>query len=161
MEHYAMIVLGGRWRGLVCSVSRLVHFGAPPAEVRRKMASLAQVDAAYISSTRQGNLLGNILQAGLDTYSRQGYPNEWEMHHQGGLAGYEPREVKVTPGLTRPVRAGQVFAWNPTIAGTKMEDSILVGAEGFENLTRTPKLPVIPVVMNGLMVETPDILVVT
>lgn len=161
LERYAMIVLGGRWRGLICSVSRLVHFGTPPEDVRRKMACTARVDAALISSTRPGRALGDVLQAGLDTYTRLGFADEWELHHQGGLSGYEPRELKVTPGAARLVGPGQAFAWNPTITGTKMEDTILVGAGGNEILTRTANLPVIPVQANGMTVETPDILVVT
>ncbi len=159
LERYAMIVLGGRWRGLICSVSRLVYFGKPPDEICQKMACTARVNAEYVASTRPGVSMGSVLQAGLDTYVRLGYPSEWQLHHQGGLSGYEPRELKVTPGTARIVQLGQAFAWNPTITGTKMEDTILVGADGNEILTRTPGLPVIPIACKGMIVNTPDILI--
>ena len=36
LERYAMLVLCGRQRGLVCSITRLVHFGRLPDDLRRK-----------------------------------------------------------------------------------------------------------------------------
>ena len=57
MERYAMLVLCGRKWGLVCSITRLVHFGALSDEVRRKMQATAQVDATFIAATRPGQTL--------------------------------------------------------------------------------------------------------
>ena len=62
-------------------------------------------------------------------------------HHQGGLTGYEPREFLAIPGSQEMVVEGQAFAWNPSIAGAKVEDTILVGAAGNEIITLTPSLP--------------------
>jgi len=45
LVRYAMLVLCGRQYGLVASVTRLVHFGPLPAEVRRKAEACARVDA--------------------------------------------------------------------------------------------------------------------
>jgi Xaa-Pro dipeptidase len=55
---------------------------------------------------------------------------------------------------------GQVFAWNPSITGTKSEDSILINEEGFEVLTSIPGWPMQEVEINGQTVERPAILVV-
>jgi Xaa-Pro aminopeptidase len=52
-----------------------------------------------------------------------------------GAIGYRPREYIATPDGAEMVRACQAFAWNPSIRGTKSEDTILVREEGFELLT--------------------------
>ncbi len=142
MQRYALLVLSGRWRGLVCSISRLVHFGEIPAGLREVIANTAWVNAQLIAATRPGKTLGQILAQGQSAYSAYGYPGEWQQHHQGGAVGYEPREYLATPSSTDLVTAGQAYAWNPTIAGAKMEDTILIGEEGNEILTQTPDWPV-------------------
>lgn len=135
LEKYAMLALCGRRRGQVCSITRLVHFGRLPTELRRKAEAVARVDAAYISATQPGRTLGEILARGIDIYAQTGFCGEWQMHHQGGAAGYEPREYIATPDSEDVVSVGQVFAWNPSIAGVKSEDTILVGDNGCEILT--------------------------
>ena len=57
------------------------------------------------------------------------------------MTGYEPREFLATPGSQEIVTEGQAFAWNPSITGAKVEDTILVGAEKNEIITLTPSLP--------------------
>ena len=54
LDKYAMLVLCGRRQGLVASVTRLVHFGSLPAEVRRKQEACAHVDATLIAGSRPG-----------------------------------------------------------------------------------------------------------
>ena len=100
MERYAMLVLCGRKWGLVCSITRLVHFGKLPDEVRRKMEATAQVDATFIAVTRPGQTLGQVFARATAAYAETGFADEWQLHHQGGPAGYEPREWVATPGAT-------------------------------------------------------------
>jgi antitoxin VapB len=156
LEKYAMLVLCGRWTGLVCSITRFVHFGPLPDEIHYKSESVAKVDAAMINITRPGRTLGDVFQAGVNEYIRAGFPDEWCLHHQGGLAGYEPREYFAFPRSTDLVIAGQVYAWNPSITGSKSEDTILVGEKGNEILTEIPNWP--KIVVDGI--ERPTILVV-
>src|SRR3990170_78316 len=158
LDRYAMLVLCGRRNGLVCSLTRLVHFGLLPDDLRRKAQAVAQVDAAFINATRPGRTLGDILQEALATYAANGFPDEWHLHHQGGPAGYEPREYFATPGSTDVVSAGQVFAWNPSIAGTKSEDTIFVGPDDSEVLTSIVGWPVTSVTIAGQAISRPAIL---
>jgi Xaa-Pro aminopeptidase len=149
LERYAMLVLCGRQRGLVASVTRLVHFGQLPADLRRKMVATAQVDAAYISATRPGRSLGDVFQRAVTAYAETGFADEWRLHHQGGTAGYEPREYLGLPGGAEVVIAGQAYAWNPSIRGTKSEDTILVGEQGNEVLTTIEGWPMLAVELAG------------
>jgi antitoxin VapB len=145
LEKYAMLVLCGRKWGLVCSITRLVHFGALPDELRERILATAEVNAALIKATRPGRLLGEIFAQEQEIYARLGYPDEWQKHHQGGLTGYEPREFLAIPGSQEMVAEGQAFAWNPSITGAKVEDTILVGASENEIISLTPSLPTITI----------------
>jgi Xaa-Pro aminopeptidase len=157
LDRYAMLVLCGRRHGLVCSLTRLVHFGPMPTDLHRKAEAVAQVDAAMIAATRPGRTLGDVFATAVATYKATGYGDEWRLHH-GGPAGYEPRESIATPGSTDPVLAGQAFAWNPSITGTKSEDTILVSEHGNEVLTSIPGWPMLEVSADGLILPRPAVL---
>ena len=61
------------------------------------------------------------------------------MHHQGGATGYGPREALATPESTFRVAEGQFYAWNPSIAGVKSEDTMVVGSQGNQVITTIPE----------------------
>jgi antitoxin VapB len=155
LERYAMLILCGRKYGLICSLTRLVYFGALPDELKHKVAACARVDAALINSTRPGSTLGSIFDGAIAAYADSGYSGEWHKHHQGGVSGYEPREYLGLPGSADVVSSGQAYAWNPSITGYKSEDTILVGPQQNEVLTAMPDWPAI--IMDGL--TRPTILV--
>jgi Xaa-Pro aminopeptidase len=161
LNRYAMLVLCGRGHGLVCSITRFVHFGSLPADLRRKAEAVAGVDAAFIAATQPGRTLSDVFQAGREAYAAAGYPDEWRLHHQGGPAGYEPREAIATLDTHDVIAAGQAYAWNPSITGTKSEDTILVGEDGFENLTEVDGWPVVEVDAGEYTIPRPAILEIT
>jgi Xaa-Pro aminopeptidase len=158
MEKYAMLVLCGRKHGLIASVTRLVYFGHLSDDLRRKMIGVASIDAAFITATRPGRALNQVFQRATEAYARTGFPNEWRLHHQGGPAGYEPREWVATPASTEVVTTGQVYAWNPSITGAKSEDTILVGPSSNEVLTAIPDWPMLIVEADGQNIPRPAIL---
>jgi Xaa-Pro aminopeptidase len=158
LERYAMMVLCGRRWGLVCSVTRLVHFGRLPDELRRKAEAVALVDATFLHATREGQTLGRVFRRAAAAYAETGFPGEWQHHHQGGPAGYEPRELIATPDSQDHVENGQAYAWNPSIAGTKSEDTILVKDSGPEILTITGEWPRLSTTVGGAEYTRPAIL---
>ena len=158
LDRYAMLVLCGRRWGLVCSLTRLVHFGPLPDELRRRAEATAQIDATLIAATRPGKTLAEVFEQGVAAYGASGFANEWQLHHQGGPAGYEPREVVATPSSPEVVSVGQVCAWNPSITGVKSEDTILIGEQNNEVLTEIPGWPVLEVAIAGQEIKRPAIL---
>jgi Xaa-Pro aminopeptidase len=159
LDRYAMLVLCGRKWGLVASITRLVHFGQLPKELRHKSEACAYVDGIFITGTRPGRSLGDIFHAAQTAYSESGFPDEWQLHHQGGPAGYEPREYIATPESTESASLGQAYAWNPSIAGTKSEDTILLGASENEILTAIDGWPSLAIDLPaGRQIRRPAIL---
>jgi antitoxin VapB len=160
LERYAMLVLCGRRQGLVASVTRLVHFGPLSEELRRKEQACAEVDATFIAATRPGATLGNVFAQAQAAYARAGFADEWQLHHQGGPAAYEPREFVGGPNHPHTVLEGEVYAWNPSITGVKSEDTVLVGKEQNEVLTTISGWPMLKVEASGQTWERPAVLVV-
>jgi Xaa-Pro aminopeptidase len=135
LERYAMLVTCASLGGLVCSLTRFVHFGEVPADLKRRQQAVADVDAAVNFATRPDRTLGEIFADLQQAYASAGFAEEWKLHHQGGPTGYANRERVAVPGDETRVLENQAFAWNPSITGAKSEDTILVMAEGFEVLT--------------------------
>jgi Xaa-Pro aminopeptidase len=158
LDRYAMLVLCGRQWGLFCSLTRLVHIGSLPQELRQKAEAVARVDATFIAATRPGRTLGEIFNRAINAYSEIGFADEWRLHHQGGPAGYEPREYIATPDSPFTVTKGQAYAWNPSITGTKSEDTILVGNTGNEILTSIDGWPKLSVTLDDGTYERPAIM---
>lgn len=161
MDKYAMLVLVGRKWGLCCSITRLVHFGKLPDDVRRKAEACARVDAAFIAATRPGEMLSAVFQRAVDAYTETGFADEWHLHHQGGPAGYEPREYLGNLNSNDVVAIGQAYAWNPSITGTKSEDTILVGETSNEVITKIEGWQTMPITIDGQVIERPAILEIT
>ena len=160
MDRYAMLVLCGRQSGLVCSITRLIHFGALPDELQKKADAVAYIDAAMIAATRPGQTVSDVFQVTKQAYAKVGYADEWQLHHQGGPAGFDPREFIATDAVAVPVSVGQAYAWNPSITGCKSEDTILVGENKNEVLSVVEGWPMIPVEIDGQVIPRPAIKVV-
>ena len=158
LQNYAMLILCGRKWGLICSVTRLVHFGPLPDEVRHKAETVARIDAEMIVATRPGRTLGDVFSRAQSAYAAAGFPDEWKLHHQGGSAGYAPREITATPASTEPILLGQAFAWNPSITGAKSEDTILVSENSNEIITEMADWPSIDIQVGQHIMKRPAIL---
>lgn len=155
----AMIVICGERGGLIVAATRLVNFEKLSASLRRKHEAVCRVDAALIAATQPGRAVGDVLAEGLAAYAREGFAGEWQRHHQGGPTGYAGREFLATPGEARPVRTHQAFAWNPSITGTKSEDTILATESGPVILSAPVDWPTVEVEAGGLTLRRADILV--
>lgn len=137
-----MVVACARRHGLVASLTRLVSFRPLAAEVSERYDRLLRVDTGYNAATRTGAVVGEVFLAGAGGYARAGFdPEEWHLHHQGGPTGYAAREWLATAASDSMVEERQPFAWNPSVAGLKCEDTVLAHAGPPEVLTVDPRWP--------------------
>ena len=159
LRRYAMINICARRWGLVIALTRFAHFGPLPSELRARLRAAAEINARFQAHSTPGAPAANILRMAQQWYASQGFSGEWEKHHQGGAIGYGERDWVAHPNSSEIVHERQAFAWNPTIQGAKMEDTIMAHEGRIERLTRTPDWPMIPVRANGKVYQSPDILI--
>jgi Xaa-Pro aminopeptidase len=137
----AMLVVCGRRHGLYANLTRFVAF-APLSEAERTLhGRVAEVEAAMFAASRPGVPLEAAYDAAVAAYARLGHAGEHLRHHQGGPTGYLAREIVVTPKTYDPVVPGMVLAWNPSLPGVKIEDTVLVTPTGLDVLTVDPRWP--------------------
>lgn len=138
LEKYGLISLVGEKYGLHITLTRSVHFGPMSKELAAKYEKACLVDVTMCDATKAGAAVDDIFDLCKKTYLEAGYPDEWELHHQGGAIGYASREYRAAERHENVV-AGQMFGWNPTVQGAKSEETILVGADGMpKTLTTVP-----------------------
>jgi len=139
IEKIVMVAICPRIYGLTVAMTRLVYFGKKlPAELGRKHDAVCKVDAAFHAATAPGQRWCDILAVGQQVYRETGFAGEWKLHHQGGPMGYEGRDYFATPGETRRVVENQAVGWNPSITGTKSEDTILSSGEVITSMKNWP-----------------------
>jgi len=136
----ALVVLCARRAGMIANLSRWVEPLGPVDPARHE--AIWQVEADVLDALRPGASFTDLLSTVREAYPRHGFDAaEWSRHHQGGAAGYAGRDPRLGPGVADVVAARQVFAFNPTAPGAKVEDTVLVTAGGVEVLTVDPRWP--------------------
>ena len=145
LRDYAMLVLGGSRWGLQVSITRFIAYHPLSDELKRKWGDVNQIARYFTLETRPGRAWADVFRGATDLYARLGWPEEWKLHHQGGPTGYRSREFTANPESPGTVSAVQAAAWNPSITGTKSEDTILVTEQGHEFLTRDGEWPMVDV----------------
>lgn len=160
IDKYAMVVICGRKYGLISNLTRFIHFGNLPEELVRKFELVRKINAEVITNTVVGRNVADIFKILMNEYEAAGFKDEWKLLHQGGPAGYNTRDFLANPYYNEFVQNNQAFTWNPTITGTKAEDTILVNRDGFEILTDSGNWPMLDIKSkNGITVKCPDLLI--
>ena len=138
----ALLVLCARRNGLFANLSRFVYFRAPSAAEIALDDAVAAVEADLLDALRTGLTLGDAYDLLAASYARHGHPGAERAHHQGGTCGYLSRDALAAPGSRVEVQRGGAVAFNPSLPGAKIEDTVLVGDGGVEVLTADPRWPV-------------------
>jgi len=160
LKQYGMLNLCSRKWGLAISITRFIYFGALPEELAGRFNSAAHVNAALLNASRVGATSAELFGVAQAAYAAQGFPDEERFHHQGGATGYGEREWVATPQGGEVVVNNQAFAWNPSIRGGKVEDTVILCDGVIENLTSTPELPVLgEVIVEGSTYAAAGVLV--
>jgi Xaa-Pro aminopeptidase len=167
----AMLVVCGRRHGLIANATRWVEWesavtgsggraGAGAASGSRRSEpgatragsggeadrGVLEVEAAFFDATVPGARVGEVFAAGAAAYASVGFDaEEWRRHHQGGPTGYAGRDPRASFGVEDVVQTNHAFAWNPSVPGAKVEDTVFVTATGIEPLTVDARWPVVEV----------------
>lgn len=153
-----MVVVCARRGGLIVSLTRIVFVGPIPDELRRRTRAAARVNAELYSATRPGVSGSDLYRVAARAYEQEGFLREEQLHHQGGACGYRTRDWAAHPLCTETVQVNQGFAWNPTVTGTKVEETCLAFADGIEVITASAGWPQITLKVAGQEYSSPDVL---
>jgi antitoxin VapB len=153
-----MIVVCARREGLIASLTRIVCSGSVSDELRRRTVAAARVNARLLAATKPGANAAELYELIARAYADEGFPGEEHLHHQGGACGYRTRDWVAHPLSAQRVCVNQAFAWNPTVTGTKVEETCIALADGVELITTTSDWPQILVEVDGRSYQAPDVL---
>ena len=135
LEQRAMLVFCARGAGLYANLTRFVSFGPLPGALDDAHQRVREIEAEALNHCRPGVAVAEMYATFERAYAWQGYPDAITQHHQGGLTGYQAREVVARPESSEIIRPHMAVAWNPSVPGAKIEDTFVVGADGLTNLT--------------------------
>ena len=135
VERRAMLVISAERGGLYANLTRLVELEELPPETARRVAATNDILVGMRDATRPGRPLSEVFADCRRLYAEAGYPDQWQLHHQGGSTGYGSREVIATPDTRDVVQTGQAFAWNPSITGAKAEETFVLTESGPDVVT--------------------------
>src|SRR5918997_2575228 len=127
IERRAMLVVSAERGGLYANVTRIVDFEVPDAEIRQRQGACETIlRRMREEAPRPGRTLAEAFADCRRFYAEEGFPDEWRLHHQGGMTGYASREIIATPQTHQEMQVGQAFAWNPSITGAKAEETLVL-----------------------------------
>jgi Xaa-Pro dipeptidase len=133
LERRAMLVASAQRGGLYANLTTYVHFDARDPAIERRQRACDRILARMRNeATRPGATVAEAFGDCTRFYAEEGFPDEWRLHHQGGITGYASREVIATPSTQMEIEAGQAFSWNPSVAGAKAEETFLLTDTGPE-----------------------------
>jgi len=158
VQKRVMLCVNSRRRGLIVSLTRFVQFGKVPEDIRRRYNANVLIDCTMMAHTVPGTPVVEAFRRGVEAYARAGFPQEYRDHHQGGAIGYLGRDYKVDFRSKEVVRENQAFAWNPSIAGSKSEDTMIATTDGPEIVSSPVSFPTLTVEVAGRRFTRPDLL---
>ena len=157
-EKVVMVVVCARRGGLFVSLTRLVSAGPVPEDLQARTRAAAQVNAELYAATREGATGRELYAVAARAYARAGFPGEERLHHQGGASGYRTREWVAHPASEERVMDCQAFAWNPSVTGTKVEETCLARGGATEVITASPGWPQVRSEAGGREYFSPGVL---
>lgn len=153
------VQLGGnmRYKGLIICCTRLLNFVPITPELERQYRANVEIDCTLMAASKPGATFVSVLEAGRAAYEQRGYGEEFKKHHQGGPIGYAGRDYRVDFSTPGTIAENQAFCWNPSITGTKSEDTIISTLQGVIPVSKPVLGPTITLEIAGQTFVRPAI----
>ncbi len=158
IEKRGMLGVNARKWGLIVTLTRFVQFGKVPPELMKQYEDNVYIDCVLMANTIPGKPAVEVLKKGIEAYKERGYPDEYQLHHQGGATGYLGRDYRVNLLTPDVVQENQAFCWNPSITGTKSEDTMIATSNGPVFLSKPVHFPILEMEVGGHTFHRPKIL---
>jgi len=136
-----MVAVCAERGGLVVALSRLLSARPPAETITARLGAAQHVFTALLDASVDGASAASLYHVAATAYASGGYAAEETRHHQGGAIGYRSREWIAHPASPERVTVPMALAWNPSVTGTKVEDTCLITPSGVEVITSSPGWP--------------------
>lgn len=160
LENHLYISVNGRYKGLITTVTRMVHFGKIDEKLLKQYDDTCEIECRTIASVQIGTNDLNAYNMCKKSYEDLGYKDMWRVHGQGGAQGYNNRDYMLTPTSHKITQVNQCYCFNPVIDGTKTEDAFIITENGPLFVTKPITFPKITKEINGITFERPGLLVI-
>ncbi len=148
VSRIAMVVVVAERYGLHVATTRFASAEKIAPEKRRLFESVRRIESAILRESVPGKTYGDLLRTMDRAYAREGIPEGWRGHYQGGPIGFAQREFEIAPNqrnsrwFAQRMEVGHAIAWNPSLeGGAKVEDTYLITESGPDLMTRSPSWP--------------------
>lgn len=158
IERYAVLGVVGRRHGLHIGCSRTVSFDLPPQDLTDSHQLAALVQATGIYFAQAGWKLGETFSRIARIYEKFGAADEWRAVEQGEVMGYSLCEQPVVPDSPKVFVEGSPVFWHPSVRSAFVGDTVLIHANGFEELTPCEQWPTLQVSVKGQVINRPAVL---
>ena len=139
-----LIDMGAFWQGYASDMTRMVHVGPADAHYKKAYRAVLEAQLAGVAAVRPGATAAAVDRATRRTLKQHGLEREF-VHSTGHGLGLEIHEgprlgksdkTKLEMGMTITIEPGiYIEGWG----GIRIEDTVLVTANGCEILTPTSK----------------------
>ncbi len=157
-----LVSICARRKGLIISATRSIAFKLNQKWIDQHRKN-SYIEARAIVNSKSGRKLNEVFKVIKEAYAEVGFPYGWFLNHQGGLTGYKARELIANERTDYALQPGNLVVWNPTITGTKSEDTVAVTGAGFEILSypTESRWPCIEFKIGDTVVRRPDLLILS
>ncbi len=141
---FVLFDLGVVYQGYCSDITRTVAFGEPTDAQREIYETVRKAEQAAVDSVRPGVKAMEIDEAARNVIEQAGY-GSYFTHRVGHGLGISVHEYPSVTGTNELVlEEGMVFTiepgiYHPGITGVRIEDDVVVTADGVEVLTKFPK----------------------
>ncbi|MCW1928518.1 M24 family metallopeptidase [Bhargavaea beijingensis] len=141
---FILFDLGVVWEGYCSDITRTVAFGEPTEEMRNIYETVKRAEQAAVDAVKPGVRAMDLDKVSRDVITEAGY-GEYFTHRLGHGLGISVHEFPSLHGSNEmELQEGMVFTiepgiYHPDITGVRIEDDVVVTANGVEVLTKFPK----------------------
>lgn len=90
-----MLVASAQRGGLYANLTKIAWFVPPDAETERRQAACDEIlERMRVEATRPARTLADAFADCRHFYADAGFPDEWRLHHQRGITGYDSRDYR-------------------------------------------------------------------
>ena len=158
IEKLLLVHVAGQKCGLHGNVTRMVHFGSVPAQLKDRHRAVSYVHSVILANLKPGECFVDLFDKIKAAYAESGYTDEWRGHFQGDVAGYEACEPYLLVDPRAVIQVNQTYDWLPTVPGTKSEELSLLTEEGADLISLGSDWPTLSFTIGARTFKTPDIL---